>query len=254
MDMIENSVLARAKSFVANAKRRYSGKSRRWWFSTPLFASRIVRKQARMVGGKFTYSHPLIWRIIGSPLPAPPLIKRGIVRGYALDYQLPVFVETGTWHGDTTAELLQIAERLYSIELSKALYRAAQKRFENDSQVTLLLGDSGEILPDLVENLNRPCLFWLDGHFSGGDTVCGETETPIELELQAILDRASQDEQGVGRSVILIDDARDFGKGDYPPISRLWEMTKASFPEANLSVEFDIIRIVLLNRKNISSE
>ena len=232
-------------SLLAQVRQRYGGKSRQWWLRTPVYARNLARFYLRLAISRVIYSHPAIWRAAGRPVPAPPQIKRGIVRGYAVKHGLPVFVETGTWHGDTTAALAPVMTRLYSIELSEPLYLAAKERFKDDARVTLLHGDSGQILPQLVRELSEPCLFWLDGHFSGGDTVRGATETPIESELQTVLERAAQDPQGVGRSVILIDDARDFGRGDYPPIAKLRATVKARFPNAEFSVETDIIRIEL---------
>ena len=65
--------------------------------------------------------------------------------------------------------------------------------------------------------------FWLDGHFSGGDTFQGATDCPIEAELAAIdahLDR-------LGKVSILIDDIRCFpcqsdGLADYPSVLPVW--------------------------------
>lgn len=224
---------------------KYRGKPLRWWLETPLYASRIARRLPGWVISRIVRSHPAIWRLAGSPVPAPAGVKRGIVRGYAVRHRLPVFVETGTWRGDTTQVLAAVCQRVYSIELSEPLYRAAQQRFQTQPHVTLLQGDSGQLLPPLLETLNQPCLFWLDGHFSGGDTVRGDLETPIEGELRAVLSRALADPEGVGKSVILIDDARDFGRGDYPAISKLREIVKAQFPDAKFSVQTDIIRVVL---------
>ena len=43
----------------------------------------------------------------------------------------------------------------------------------------ILQGDSTDVLPEVVEKMDEPTLFWLDGHYSGGITASGEQETPI---------------------------------------------------------------------------
>ncbi len=157
-------------------------------------------------------------------------------------------METGTYLGDTTAELAEVVRRVYSIELSPTLFAQAQARFAGHDNVVLKCGDSGEVLPALLQELTEPCLFWLDGHFSGGETARGASDTPIGIELEAIIRRAQADPDGVGRSVILIDDARDFGRGAYPPIASLRALIDKAIPDASFTVDADIIRIVLAPR------
>ena len=41
-------------------------------------------------------------------------------------------------------------------------------------------------VPELVRQLDGPALFWLDGHYSGGDTAKGELDTPVSAELESI--------------------------------------------------------------------
>ena len=72
-------------------------------------------------------------------------------------------------------------------------------------------GDSGEILPELLNNINEPILFWLDGHYSAGNTSKGSLNTPIIKELVTIF------QHPIKQHIILIDDARLFnGADDYP--------------------------------------
>ena len=102
-------------------------------------------------------------------------------------------------------------KKIYSIELSDDLYRKAKDRFVNDKHVELLKGDSGVILPELLTRIKEPAFFWLDAHYSGGITARGTIDTPIERELQAIMNHP------IKEHVILIDDARHFtGTNNYP--------------------------------------
>ena len=126
-------------------------------------------------------------------------------------------METGTHTGDTLAKVAadQTVQAI-SIELADHYYRDAQRRFAGYQNVTLLHGDSGRLLPEVVNKLQAPALFWLDGHYSRGLTAKGALETPIRAELQAIFSST------IAGHVILIDDVRCFdGSHDYPHLDEL---------------------------------
>lgn len=169
---------------------------------------------------------------------APPPVKRRILTAYLHRFKLQEFVETGTHLGDTLAYIASDnGVSCTSIELADDYYRQAAERFRSWPNVTLHHGDSGHVLPKLVRKLNQPALFWLDGHYSGGATAKGETETPISEELQAIL------ESPIKGHVILIDDARCFdGAQGYPPLGQLLEKVRMS-SEYRIEVSADIIRL-----------
>jgi len=87
-------------------------------------------------------------------------------------------------------------------------------------------------------HVEKPCLFWLDGHYSGGNTAKGEKETPIMEELRQICAHP------VKNHLILIDDAREFtGQNDYPTIESLRTFVGARLPGYGFDVKDDIIRI-----------
>lgn len=173
--------------------------------------------------------------------------KRSVIIEYAKKYRRDTFIETGTFLGDTIESLKHNFNKLISIELSEELAQKAQKRFIEDSNVAIIYGDSGKILPDILKETLEPCLFWLDGHYSseffiGSEyirTAKGNKETPILEELDAILSHP------VKNHVILIDDARCFtGKGDYPKISDIKKKLAESKAPYKLKVKNDIIRII----------
>jgi hypothetical protein len=126
--------------------------------------------------------------------------------------------------------------RIFSVELSPALARTAQSRFRKKAHITVLEGDSASVLHGIIiPQLEAPTLFWLDAHYSGGETNRGTTETPIVDELRLVFERQP------AKDVVLIDDARFFGSGDYPSlvvVRRCAEEHGYSF-----SVENDIIRL-----------
>lgn len=178
------------------------------------------------------------WERKGSPLPPPHAVKQREMRRYAAEFGLTVLVETGTFEGDMVEAMKGCFERIYSIELSEQLHAKAMQRFIRDANVTLIQGDSGVELGQLCAKLDRPALFWLDGHYSAGETARGEKDTPIYEELNHIFG------SDINRHVILIDDARCFGNdADYPTIGELREFISTNRPDATVEVKDDIIRV-----------
>ena len=121
-------------------------------------------------------------------------------------YPNRVFVETGTYLGDGIQDALDAGfTQVHSIELSPQLHADAQRRFAGDPRVHLHLGDSGAALGPLIATLSGPITFWLDGHYSEGNTARGDQNTPLERELAAIAAHPHHDHS------LLIDDVRCFG-------------------------------------------
>jgi hypothetical protein len=160
------------------------------------------------------------------------------VKEYGERYGPRIFIETGTYLGDMVWAVKDNFFRIYSIELSRELYERARKRFSKYNHISVLEGDSSEMLPEILDSVEERCLFWLDGHYSAGITARGERETPILEELKHILAHSIEDH------VILIDDARLFkGQGDYPTLEELREVISGRYPEHVLEDQDDIIRI-----------
>lgn len=173
----------------------------------------------------------------GSLFPPPHLLKQRVLKEYRSQYKLDTLVETGTYLGDMIYSLEPEFETLYSIELSRKLFERAKKRFKGHSKVHLLQGDSGKCIKTVVEALNKPALFWLDGHYSGGITAKGDKECPVYEELTHIF-------QSSLPHVVLIDDARLFiGKQDYPTIEALREFVERFRPNYQFEVKDDSIRL-----------
>ena len=178
------------------------------------------------------------WERRGRPVPPPHVVKQRVLRTYAERYRLPIFVETGTYRGDMVEAMKPLFHRIYSIELSDVLFAEAQRRFRLDTHVELIHGDSGKELGRVMERIHQPALFWLDGHYSAGETARGEKDTPIIDELDQIL-RAPD----LGH-VIVIDDARCLGTDPaYPTLPALREYVLSKRPHARMVIEVDSVRI-----------
>jgi hypothetical protein len=116
---------------------------------------------------------------------------------------LKVFVETGTFKGDSLEIARRFFERAHSVEASPELHQQAQARFQAEKDVHLHLGDSPSFLrKHQKEFAAEATLFWMDAHWCNADKTSGEnSQSPLLGELAAIgsLHRDS---------VLLVDDAR----------------------------------------------
>src|SRR4029450_3792873 len=114
-----------------------------------------------------------------------------------------VFVETGTYQGETTKWASQHFKDVYTIERAEALFREFGAPLSQLKGVRTSLGDSRHVLPLVLEEVGQnSCVVWLDGHWSGGHTAGSGDECPLLDELSALAKRKSD--------IILIDDARLF--------------------------------------------
>ena len=178
------------------------------------------------------------WEKQGRPLPPPHIIKEELIRDYAKTFNTQILIETGTYLGDMVHAMKKYFSKIISFELDQKLAAQAQERFADNDHIQIIQGDSGKLLGDYLATINEPCLFWLDGHYSGGITAKGSLETPIKNELNAILSHR------VPGHVILIDDARCFtGENDYPMLDELKTFVAERKPNHKFSVETDVIRI-----------
>jgi hypothetical protein len=162
------------------------------------------------------YSARLIegWENDGRPVPAPSAVKRHILREYSRRYGLRTLVETGTYEADTVRALRNDFDVIHSIEIDERLHTAAFSRCKNQKNAHIHLGDSAEVLTRIVPTLAAPALFWLNAHFSGGQTG-GDVVPPIMTELREILTAQPS-------HVVLIDDMREFGHDEnYPTVDAI---------------------------------
>lgn len=207
---------------------------------TPLYSLLIFWRKKNAIKKENEYQKQIIkeWESKGKPLPPPQCFKRLVIKKYTKQNSISVFIETGTYIGETLEYFKGYFKRLISIELDDTLYENAKKKFSNDKNIELYKGDSGEVIEIVINHISEACLFWLDGHYSEGITAKGKLNTPILAELNHILNHTIKDH------VILIDDARCFtGEDDYPSIDYLSDFIKQKNPSLKFEVLDDIIRI-----------
>jgi len=168
-------------------------------------------------------------------LPPPHAVKVEAVLGAARRHGIEVLIESGTFEGEMARKCRRAFRSIVTIELSGTLARAAARRLAPYRNIRVIQGNSAEQLPRLLRELREPALFWLDGHYSGEGTARGASDTPLEEELRAIA------RHGARGHVVLIDDARLIGTGDYPTRENVVAILREAEPAFDARIEDDIL-------------
>lgn len=162
---------------------------------------------------------------------ANPRRKRDMLLKMRDKYGIRTLVETGTGMGDGVEWFYRHFDQMHTIEIDPKSHEAAKQHCVGG--VNFILGDSAVELPQLIADISKPTIFFLDGHFSGGNTR-GPKDTPIVEELQAIF--ADPEDH-----IVVIDDARLFGTDpSYPTVD---EVKRMAGPYCQFSVDDDTIVI-----------
>lgn len=135
-------------------------------------------------------------------------VPEELVLGIAKLHGAKTFVETGTYHGGTTAWAARHFDKVITIEINPELSAQAAANLSRPFHVDFLVGDSLALLPGVVASLSSTAVFWLDSHFCGDGTGDTAKECPLLAELPLVAQAENP--------VILIDDARYF-LGPPPP-------------------------------------
>lgn len=166
----------------------------------------------------------------------PQSVKLALIRHNIPNPHPRVFIETGTYHGDTVAEVKDWYASVISIEVDETLHKKACARFAADKNVRIVYGDCAQELPKILATLQEPTVFWLDGHYSCGETGKGEVDDPILISLNQIAAHPVRDH------VLFIDDARTFdGQEGRPDISEIFNYIKKIDSRYIIRVQSDII-------------
>lgn len=132
-------------------------------------------------------------------------IQTNIFKNYPNHY----FIETGSYIGNGITQAIDAGfNNIISIELSYKYFILCKNKFQNYSFVNIIHGDSCEILSNVISNINKPITFWLDGHYSAGDTAIGRYSSPLIQELTSIGCHP------IKHHTIIIDDMRCWKKSD----------------------------------------
>lgn len=177
------------------------------------------------------------WKLRGQPVRSPHLLKQRTVREYAEKYRLRTMVETGTYYGEMVAAMKNRFDEIYSVEYDAGLAERAQNKFARWPNIHILQGDSQLVVPQLLDSLTLPALFWLDAGYYGWAGLQGDKQR-LTTELEAILSHP------VKEHVILMDDARGLnGQNGAPTVEQLKQRIETEFPGRKVEVKHDILRV-----------
>ena len=177
--------------------------------------------------------------------PSPEFVKHEIIKKNNLNNSL--WIETGTYYGDTTNLLSNISSEVISIEADKRLYELAVKKFQNTKNIKIINDRSQSVLEEILknnENHKNLCLY-LDAHLCMDHLTKTPTfkeenlETPIMVELNIIENYLKK----FDKVNILVDDIRLFdGKTqNYPDLNVIVDWARKN--NSNWFIEHDIFII-----------
>jgi len=134
-----------------------------------------------------------------------PSIDLNFLTSLKSDYtKYPIFVETGTFMGETILNMEPLFEKLFTYEISSDYYNYNKSSYFGN-KIEFLFGDGSKMLPELLTKIDKPTIFFLDAHYSSGFTGKGDEDVPLYEELKSINDFFLEE------SIIIIDDFRMFG-------------------------------------------
>lgn len=128
-----------------------------------------------------------------------------------------LFIETGTWKGDTIWEAIQSKcfNRIKSIELDSLLSAEAVQRFNEHGNVSIYSGNSNIVLPTISESVRT--FYYLDAHWwSELSDATKEIKIPIWDELRYIRSRKR-------REIVIVDDYQAFNGKDSRTVIADWD-------------------------------
>lgn len=76
----------------------------------------------------------------------------------------PVFIESGTYYGETTKLASLLFNKTYSIELDLNLFNRAKQLFENNQNIKIIQGDTLKVLPQLLYQEDKNIIFCYDSN------------------------------------------------------------------------------------------
>jgi hypothetical protein len=145
-----------------------------------------------------------------------PSINKDFLHTLHDDYtKYHCFIETGTLSGNTTFALEPYFDKIYTIEFSEKYYNNTKNKYSGN-KINFILGDSSIVFKSLLPTISDKCIFFLDGHWSSGDTGHSEKDCPLNEEITHI-NNLFQNE-----AIIIIDDFRLFGLDKSSGLNEDW--------------------------------
>jgi len=199
----------------------------------PPYVKHLGRRRTRETADRFVDG---VWKKPRASSKSVEGKKRAMLVQYSNKFNLRVFVETGTYKGDTVKAMLlsNLFTGIYSVDNDVVRASKANRRFRSFPHIHCAHGDSSVWMPEILKQISEPTLFWLDAHASYEQVQKLGVKTPLLDEIKAIVSHRTD-------HVIIIDDARyyDGSLKDYPDIKQIKELLPSNW---QCEVDNDIIR------------
>ncbi|MCL2179940.1 MAG: hypothetical protein FWB83_02335 [Treponema sp.] len=130
-----------------------------------------------------------------------PYFPKDMVIKLAEISKADTFIETGTHYGGTSKWASTQFKKVHTIELSEFIFNKTKDELLSYGNISPYLGDSSNLLSEILKNIDSNLVFWLDGHYAGGGTAGIDNPCPLLKEIEIIIKRKNED-------IIVIDDAR----------------------------------------------
>ena len=133
-----------------------------------------------------------------------------------LQYMNDIFVETGTYEGDTVSIVANNENykpsKIISLELSEVFFNNCTERFKDKRNITIHKANSKYDLLNIINPIDSQITFWLDSHWSGVPNIGCDPETicPILYELEQIK------QHPIKTHTIMVDDIRLMDNHHFP--------------------------------------
>ena len=145
----------------------------------------------------------------------PSIIDINFLENLQDDYKnYPCFIET-TYTGESILEKESLFEKLYTIETDESRYNNIKNTYTG-SKTHFLLGDSTDILRELLPSITDKCIFFIDGHFNAGKTEPDNVDFALIEEILHIFNLFNNE------AIIIIDNYKMFVTN----FSEKWETIK----------------------------
>lgn len=162
------------------------------------------------------------------------------IKRFVDEYDIKIFIETGTAGGESVCDAAPLFEKCHSIEIVEG--RVSLRRIDHHDNIELHTGDSAKLLKSIsTPYKGQRIVFWLDAHWSEPyEAPADVQECPILEEIAAIKGHDA---------LVLIDDARlFFGAHPHPGDPRKWPRfdkvftyLRECFPKHMISIVDDYI-------------
>jgi hypothetical protein len=130
-------------------------------------------------------------------------------------YGIQTIVETGTYLGQTTPFLSELVKKVLTIEVNSNYYNQCH-HLDSYKNIIRKLGNSPEVMKEMLPSLPKPILFFLDAHWGYDWPLLGELQTIANLKLN--------------NSIIVVHDCKvprkDFGFDSYNDQELTYEYVK----------------------------